>query len=355
MSETNTSILNSLKSVLIEMLEHTGSKNLGIYVTKTKNLEPQDWLLHVGDYRFVVHYLAKPELASILWSQFTIARWQREQRSENIAYPLVVVPYMGSTGIEICSTLGISWVDLSGNANILAPGLLLHVEGRPNQFKRVGRPSTVFAPRSSRIVRWFLYNQDRNCSLTELEQEVEVDKGYVSKVVTRLCELGYIVKDKNKIFRLVDGKRLLADWYNQYKLNKHDVLKGIYPSKGGLSLLKEIVYKLNQIPEVRCAATGLAAAYQYNQFAAYRTVSIYVNSSDDLILENIGFVKESRGANCWLIKPRDDGVFYYSKQIDEIRCVHPIQVYLDLREHPERAHEASNELLKLNEFNFLKR
>jgi len=48
----------------------------------------------------------------------------------------------------------------------------------------------------------------------------------------------------------------------------------------------------------------------------------------------------------WLIVPKDPDVFHGVKPVADIPCVHPIQVYLDLQAHPERAEEAAAELRK---------
>lgn len=43
----------------------------------------------------------------------------------------------------------------------------------------------------------------------------------------------------------------------------------------------------------------------------------------------------------WLVVPKDAGVFHGSRDLDGLRCVHPVQAYLDLQGHPERSEEAS--------------
>ena len=42
--------------------------------------------------------------------------------------------------------------------------------------------------------------------------------------------------------------------------------------------------------------------------------------------------------------PVDDAVFEGSSVVDGVPCVHPIQVYLDLKAQPERSQEAADEL-----------
>ena len=50
------------------------------------------------------------------------------------------------------------------------------------------------------------------------------------------------------------------------------------------------------------------------------------------------------GANVWLVVPNDEGVFTAAAAKKGIACVHPVQAYLDLQGHPERAGEAADEL-----------
>jgi len=53
---------------------------------------------------------------------------------------------------------------------------------------------------------------------------------------------------------------------------------------------------------------------------------------------------DERGANTWLVVPNDEGFFHGSEVREGIRCVHPVQVYLDLKAHPERSAEAASRL-----------
>ena len=61
-------------------------------------------------------------------------------------------------------------------------------------------------------------------------------------------------------------------------------------------------------------------------------------------MTDLGLREESRDAKTWLVVPNDEGVFHGASRVDGIRCVHPVQVYLDLKAHPERANGAADEL-----------
>ena len=59
---------------------------------------------------------------------------------------------------------------------------------------------------------------------------------------------------------------------------------------------------------------------------------------------DLGWRGEERGANVWLAVPDDEGVFQGADRRDDVWCAHPVQIYLDLKAHPERSSEAAAHL-----------
>ena len=258
--------------------------------------------------------------------------------------PLVAVPFMGQAGRERCAEGNVAWIDLSGNAGISAPGLHILVEGKPNQYKRRGRPSSVFAPKSSRIVRWLLLHPSQTLSQREIARATNTDEGYTSKIVGKLDAAGLIVRDVNGAIRPRDPGLLLDAWREAYEFSKHHLIRGHVPARTGESLLGKLAKVLGK-SSAPYAATGLAAAWLLDRFAGFRTVTLYLEqepSSD--MLAALQFREETRGSNVWLVVPNDEGVFLGASIRDGIRCVHPVQVYLDLSGHAERAQEAAQNL-----------
>jgi len=95
------------------------------------------------------------------------------------------------------------------------------------------------------------------------------------------------------------------------------------------------------------AATGLGAAWLLTRFANFRLTTIFVPEEPaEALLKSIGFRREERGANIWFTIPNDEGVFTGATVQEGVRCVHPVQAYLDLKAQPERAVEAAEELRK---------
>jgi hypothetical protein len=93
------------------------------------------------------------------------------------------------------------------------------------------------------------------------------------------------------------------------------------------------------------AMTGLAGAWLLTQHAMFRTVSLLLREVPPTsLLSDLGLLDEPRGANVWLVVPADDAVFMGSRVESGFSCAHPLQVYLDLKGHPERSAEAAAEV-----------
>jgi len=301
-----------------------------------------DSVIHAADHVFVVEFKMTTSGAVVAAAADQAVRQAKRLRRK--AIPLVAVPFMGEVGRRACENAGVAWLDLSGNARIIAKGLRIVVEGRPNRFRSAGRPANLFAPKSSRIVRWMLIHPGKAFRQRELAQATGVDEGRVSKIVRRLMDEQYLVRDDDSAIRPRDYDLLLDAWREAYDFSRHTVHRGHVAARSGDALLKSAC-KTFAGQGIDYAATGLAAAWVLTRFAAFRTATIYLaDDPSKAILEKLGFRDDPRGANLWLVVPNDEGVFHGSACKKGVRCVHPVQTYLDLGAHPERANEAAERL-----------
>ncbi|MGO9059884.1 MAG: type IV toxin-antitoxin system AbiEi family antitoxin [Candidatus Binataceae bacterium] len=329
------------------------------------------FLIQAGAYSFAVESKLSGAAAPVAAA---IEQLKKYTSAAADLVPVVAVPYMGEVGAQLCAKDGVSWIDLSGNAHLEAKSLLVHVEGRPNLFVHAGRPADVFAPKSSRIVRALLANcwsawsverlgrrtglDEEGPGIRELASSVDMEPGFTSRIVHRLEAEGLIAGLRQKsdgrlvAVRATNPDLLLDAWRDEYKFFRHNVLQGHVPVRSSDELLKYLDQSLKGIDH---AATGLGAAWLFTHFAAFRLVTFYVRERpEESFLRKIGFREDSQGANVWLVIPNDDGVFQETRMPGDytgakdvegkIRCVHPVQVYVDLKQHPERAAEAAAEL-----------
>jgi hypothetical protein len=112
----------------------------------------------------------------------------RHIESRPDAVPVLAVPCMGPKAREFARSEGLSWLDLSGNADVRGPGVRILLEGKPNRFASPSRPSTAFSDKASRISRAMLVEPERWWRQAELIEVSGLSTGYVSKVVGRLGE-----------------------------------------------------------------------------------------------------------------------------------------------------------------------
>jgi hypothetical protein len=253
---------------------------------------------------------------------------------------------MGPAGRERCEEAKVGWLDLSGNAHLVAPGLRVKIDGQPNRYKSPGRPSNAFAPKSSRIARWLLLHPKETMTQREIATATEMDEGFTSRIVARLEEDELITRDAGGGIRVRDSDLLLDAWSERYNFSKHQILRGHVSARSGEAQVRGMAEVLAKKRD-RYAATGLAAAWLLNRFAGFRIVTIYLaEPPEPPLLAKLGFRESERGANTWLVVPNDEGVFHGTSDRDGVRCVHPVQAYLDLKEHPERAKEAAEQLRK---------
>jgi hypothetical protein len=260
------------------------------------------------------------------------------------ALPLLGVPYMPPASAELCRREGMSWFDLSGNADIHAPGVLIEFRGHPNRYRRPGRPASVFAPKSSRIARALLVEPGRHLRQQDLAEETGLDAGYVSRIVHRLVAAKFVAREEDGALRVIAPRALLDGWRAENPFAREQVERFHVASRGGEETLHKVAEGLRRA-SVTHGFTGLAAAWTLAPFAMFRVVTVYVDAPvTDELTQSLGVRRIDSGANLWIVAPRDAGVFQSAQVVRGVRCVHAVQAYVDLAGHAERASEAADHL-----------
>ena len=254
---------------------------------------------------------------------------------------VLVVPFMTPAGARAAEQAHLNWIDLSGNAHVRDEDLYISVQGRPNQFATPGRPSSAFAPKSSRIARTLLLDPGRWWRQAQLAEHTDLDQGRVSRVVRRLEEDGLLIREVKDV-RPREPGRLLDAWADDYSFDRHDIVTG-HVTGTSIQLAHDLHEGLARAG-IAHAFTGLPAAWLINGFARFRLSSVYVEGDPRDAAEALQMRRHSQGANVQLIGPEDRGVFDGQRTIEGLPCVAPVQTYLDLLALPERAREAAAEL-----------
>jgi hypothetical protein len=336
---------NKALKIIVDLLaKWLKAEKDGIRIKSQFHNKKVDGFFKVGKHEFVIEIKNGSNAAQVSSAIQSLKNNRIQSRTSLV--PLVAVPFMGDVGRKLCEDSGVSWVDLSGNADISAPNLRILIGGQPNLYKNPGRPSNPFAPKSARIARWLLINAGESITQRELSFATNVDEGHTSRIISRLEDEELISRKSDGSIVVSDPDLLLDSWREKYDFKKNRIIKGHIAARSSNEILKKISDLLSD-KNILHAVTGLSGAWLYCKFANFRTVSFYIEEplSRDLF-KLLGFRDEKRGSNVWFVVPKDEGVFHGSEKVEGMNCAHPIQVYLDLFGHPERAMEAAKELRK---------
>ncbi|MCL4180873.1 MAG: MarR family transcriptional regulator [Verrucomicrobia bacterium] len=307
--------------------------------------ERPDMVVSAGGRTFFVECKASGQAAAVAAAVRQLKEYAGLPGKKGL--PLVAVPFMGDVGKRLCAEAGIGWLDLSGNAHLEAPGLRISIEGKPNLFKRPGRPRSVFAPKSSRIARCLLLQPGRAFTQRELANASGLDEGFTSRIVRQLEADRLVTRSANGAVEVTDAGALVDTWREVYDFSRHQIVRGHVAARSSDEILRQVANALAH-DHVEYAVTGLAGAWLINAFAGFRLVAVYVSQlPSPQVQQAMGFREESRGENVWLVVPNDEGVFHGATEREGIRCAHPVQVYLDLKDHPERSAEAAEQLRRV--------
>lgn len=281
--------------------------------------------------------IVHPAIAQLKW-------WAR--RLEGMVVPVLVVRHMSAGGRQLCEMTGMQWMDLSGNASIQAPGLKVVVEGKRDlsSARGRGRPRTVFASKSARVARHLLLHPQESFTQRDIAKRTSLSEGMVSRVVRGLEEAALVDRDADNRVKVTSPDLLLDTWLDEYNFDHRRIIPFHGVARSG-ELLTQQVSTMLQRASIEHAATGLAAAWFYEPHAAFRLTTFYVQGiSPAEAGRRIGLRPVKQGANVWLVRPPDTGVFEGYEERHGTRCVSAVQTYLDLKGHPERAKEAAEVL-----------
>ncbi|MFM7059374.1 MAG: type IV toxin-antitoxin system AbiEi family antitoxin [Planctomycetota bacterium] len=258
---------------------------------------------------------------------------------------LLCAPYISLRVAEMCREQNVSYLDGVGNCWIVAPGLFVHIAGRPNR-PTVSKAVDPFSRKSSRIVRTLLTHPNKGWQVQQLAQQADVSLGLVSKAKTALVEDAYL-EERDRLLFVRDAVKLLQGWSAAYRPHvKRVQLFAISPPNEIEKRLAEW-FRTNK---VAFALTQLAAAWRFSPMVRYDKSVTYIDSELETgnklksLLEHLDAKEVETGANCILWITDDPAVFTDSKEIDGVKVVSPLQLYLDLMALSGRGKDAAEEV-----------
>jgi hypothetical protein len=286
------------------------------------------------------------ETRSELTPQTVLAVFQRLKWVPPDGLLLVCAPYVSPRVADLCREEGVSYLDGVGNCRIVAPGLFLSVSGRPNRRAAVKTTVDPFSRKSSRVVRTLLTHPDQGWQVQQLALQGDVSLGLASKVKRSLLEEAYL-EERNRLLYLRDPARLLQAWATRYRPRVRCLQLFAIPRTAETESRLAAWCRENGIGY---ALTQLAAAWRYAAMVRYDKSVVYIDkkveSGDNLkaLLGAMDARKVETGADSTLWITDDPAVFTDAREVDGVKVVSPLQLYLDLKALAGRGEDAAEEI-----------
>lgn len=203
----------------------------------------------------------------------------------------------------------------------------------------------IFAPRSSRVLRVLLANFGRDWNERELAREARVSSGLAHYVCRTLVELGFVARSERNRLVLVDPLRLLKRWAAYHQYDRMNEFLDYFTLEREIDRFTKKIAKL----DLEYAVSGLVGAWLVAPYVRPVDVHLYVSARDvaEEIAGKLGLNPTPRGGNVKFVLPYDEGVFYGTRKVRDVKVVSNVQLYVDLYNFPARGEEAASLLLEL--------
>ena len=260
--------------------------------------------------------------------------------ADEFAVPVLAAPYLSPERQALCRDSGIFFVDLSGNIYIAYRSFYIERVGFPNKYPEKRQRRGPFSDKASLILRELLKNRNRQWGIRELAQKIALDPGYASRMAKSLEESGYVARSNRKL-SIRSPKEILDDWVRVYDLKKNELIPFFIQA----SSVESIVQRLREIKlprKMKYALSVQAGASLVAPHAVYKEVHVYVENRQGIehFIKELDLRGATQGANLVLmLSYYKHSVFYDFREINGLRVVSDIQLYLDLYGYPVRGRE----------------
>lgn len=256
---------------------------------------------------------------------------------------VVVAPHISAAAKTRIESAGWGWLETNGNAHIEMDGILIHVEKPLDETSR--RPGALIVPpQGERVIRHLLDNYPLKQRFTDIARLTKLDKGYTSRILTKLRGTGLVTYKRNEPVELTYPAELFELWQTiPTRVLESSWFFSRPPSVQGLAIQLR-----KHAGTGRLAFTGTFGASVLVPHLEPERIECYV--SDSRVARRLSTAldgeRTSKGSNVTLLVHRDSGVLDIGlARHGEVPVVSVSQVYRDAMQRGRgREREAANEL-----------
>lgn len=268
---------------------------------------------------------------------------QRVSETEPGVMPLIMASYFTESQRKLLTDAGVAFIDLDGNAHVEGEGVYIsRISPKASRPRKVAAPNP-FSDKASMVARQLIVSRDA-VGVRELASLIDLTPGYVSKVLSRLDSSGYLSRDADEKVALRDPKSLLQDWAAAYDHTRSRTTGYFCRARSAGDVIEK--FKTASI-RPQYALTAQAGAHLVAPYAAFDRVDVYSAgpSVTAELVSGLSLEPVEKGANVFVWDPYYKySVFFGSREVEGVRVVSDIQLYLDLLKYPLRGPEQAQHL-----------
>jgi len=206
--------------------------------------------------------------------------------------------------------------------------------------------ANLFAKKATDIIRVLLVNYPKTWALRDLAKESGTALGYTSRVSNTLISQRLALRASARSeLKIMAPEDLLKRWATFSHFGANTAFVEYYTSEQ--DILKFLSRLKRQKPG-KYALTGLAGALLVEPFVRPTNTHMYILKGSDSgeLAHDLDLMPVEENGNVKFAIAPGNGIFYGAQEIDGIRVVSDIQLYVDLYNYPARGREAADELWK---------
>lgn len=272
----------------------------------------------------------------------TALRLARTCQKRPSTYGVIIAPYISSKAAEICIEENVGFIDLTGNCRVSFKGVYIERSGRPNSSIIRREHRSLFSQKATRVLRVLFEHPKKKWRIAGLAKEASVSLGQTFNVKNLLLDREMVIVDDDGLV-LKDPDVLLGEWAAAHVPHKN--WSEYFTLKAPAEFEVELAELCNK-KGIPYALMGFSAASRYAPMVRTNRAMAYVSGNVPATARELDLKAVTNGANVILALPSDEGVYYGTQEIDNIKIVSPLQAYLDLVGFRGRGDEAAQTILE---------
>jgi hypothetical protein len=268
---------------------------------------------------------------------------------------LLVAPRLDAPVRRMLREAGVSYADLAGSLFLSAPGIAVRVDAPADRSAPTRGPErgevSPFADKASLVLRAMLREPARTWGVRELAGTLGISPGLVSRTGEVLVSRGYAEPRGGKLV-LRDAAAALIDWASAGQWRRNRMRSFVVPYAG--EELRQAAWNV-----VESYGAGLGAMTQLAALDAYAsnvagTDQVHAYCGPD-VFESVAVGVTARlhgeavqkGGNLHIVRPSlHNSVLFDAREVEGVRVVSPVQLFIDLCGYPVRGGEGAEMLLR---------